>query len=114
MVDGADVGTVETFSPGKLPRGSSLDPIKSIQQDFRDAEMVVIDVFDKETATADESKEYKDNKCKKFNIYGIYGNKIVTSSIEEDVLYRNWAVIKNKTVLATRKPYLLNGDQTNN
>lgn len=105
MVDGVKIGESVSSVPrgemGGVPDGSFLD-----SQDFGDADMVVIQ---KRPVTVKGEKIpncYPETIAKETNYicYGIYGNVLVESSIEED----NITQIK-KYVWAYRKPYILNG-----
>lgn len=113
MVDGIKVG--ESISSDKKERfgidGCSNDSYVD-DQDFRDADMVVVmrkplSVMGQVLQKC-ESGNRPDAIAKHtiYECYGIYGNVLVTATVNKD----NIKEINKKYVWSYRKPYILNGD----
>ena len=103
MVDGAGVGSSECFNraPPKTATAKEKVAFTEIKQDFRNAEMVVLDIHPYSATSGELSF---------FHVYGIYGNKVVSAGVREDVVTQYRVLWKEKLVLAEKKPYILNGD----
>ncbi len=102
MVDGVDVGDDVNFAV-KCKKDNSLEGNTLKHQDFRNADMVVIQV----PPVSDSSQK----GTKGYNVFAIYGNKVISSFAMETTIsdYAN-GLWKDKFMMAHSKPYILNGD----
>ena len=55
-------------------------------------------------------EEVKEKGLRTYLVYAVYGNKVVSAYAREDVLSMYWDLLKDKIILANKKPYILNGD----
>jgi hypothetical protein len=112
MVDGVDVGASECFHHASK---SSKDDPKEIRnftehtQHFRGADLIVVDLFGYHSVNA-LKKDKEIRTYKKYPLYAVYGDKVITSHASEMAITSHYSLFKDKMILATKKPYILSGD----
>jgi len=109
MVDGVVVGGSECFNqearnPKKETKDSKGIPFTEHYQDFRGADLIVVDKIGAYQTSGDHN-------WKVYKLYAVYGDKrVVSSEVSEMTLTSYYDLWKDKLILAKQKPYILNGD----
>ena len=121
MVDGINVGKgIEMYTLRECKNGCDFNkkepcsdcsdtPVMS-EQNFRDADMVVVLDVGYGISYPDNLKEGTDIRDNLFHCFGIYGAKVIQAGISGTEL-NQLSNLGRKVVWAKKKPYILNGDK---